>query len=74
MLKISKHIQTISYYPPHERIKTFLIKKILKWQLLFKPETSEMHFHAIVKAQIFHVSRRNFGKRCLATRVTIGQC
>ena len=29
---MSKHIQPISHYPPHERIKTFLIKKILKQQ------------------------------------------
>jgi len=24
---MSKHIQPISHYPPHERIKTFLIKR-----------------------------------------------
>ena len=24
---MSKHIQPISHYPPHERIKTFVIKK-----------------------------------------------
>ena len=24
---MSKHIQPISHYPPHERIKTFLIRK-----------------------------------------------
>ena len=29
---MSKHIQPISHYPPHERIKAFLIKKILKQQ------------------------------------------
>ena len=27
MLEMSKHIQPISHYLPHERIKTFLIKK-----------------------------------------------
>ena len=27
ILKMSKHIQLISHYPPHERIKTFLMKK-----------------------------------------------
>ena len=27
LLRMSKHIQPISHYPPHERIKTFLIKR-----------------------------------------------
>ena len=31
---LSKHIHPTSHYPPHERIKTFRLKRILRWQSL----------------------------------------